>query len=742
MNGRTDEETIFRKALLISDPAERATYLEQACGEDTDLRSRVVKLLVVDDSHWTGFDNLADFVDEQAEVYSNEPVWPTVENYTIQEEIGQGGMAVVYLAEQSEPFPRTVAIKVQRTNQLGSDSFRRFKAEQRILAKLNHVNIATIYTAGATDSGNPYVVMEWVNGLPLISFCNENQLGITDRLKLFKAICDGMEYAHHSGVIHRDLKPANVLVTAAVQGPVPKIIDFGIAKTFDAVENDSGITRESQIMGTLQYMSPEQATGNNRLVNFSSDIFSLGVILHELLIDEIPLASTFKTPCTLENMLKGIREVVPKPVSVTFAGLSDPERVARNHGTTVTALKNELTSELDFILSRMLAKQIGDRYSNIQTLKEDIDHYLAGRPVPKIQVQVQPTRYRQRGVGAACCLILFLCAVVSAIYTGMQESESPTGNGSLASVAPAKTERQNAVSSQVKRELPTLSNGSEGSTNLMNVDSRHDNNKTEPNENDALKIDSPVPVAESGAVISGSTAPVISPRSAESMGMKFKAIPAGTFTMGRGVGAHQVTLTQPFKMGVHEVTQAQYQQLMGENPSSFSGLDHPVDGVTWNDAFLFCLKLSALPEEQAAGNVYRLPTEAEWEYCCRAGNALILGETPPGLADQAWYEGNADDKTHPVGMKKANDFGLYDMYGNVWEWVQDHYGAFPNGPITDPTGPESGEYRVTRGGGWNAYAGLCSPTHRGRFPPTKIRNLYGFRVVLTSEPDVLPETLE
>ena len=224
------------------------------------------------------------------------------------------------------------------------------------------------------------------------------------------------------------------------------------------------------------------------------------------------------------------------------------------------------------------------------------------------------------------------------------------------------------------------------------------------------------------------------PDSANSIGMKFKLIPAGKFTMGEGDEAHEVTLTKPFKMGVHEVTQAQYEQVMGVNPSTFKGADNPVENVSWDDAVEFCRKLSELPAEKAAGNVYRLPTEAQWEYACRAGTTtkFSFGDDDSGLGDYAWHSENSDKKPHPVGSKLPNAWGLYDMHGNVSEWCQDWYVDYPSGSVTDPSGATSGSLRVFRGGSWGSTAGSCRSAYRLRYLPSFRSSGLGFRVVRSS----------
>ena len=213
-----------------------------------------------------------------------------------------------------------------------------------------------------------------------------------------------------------------------------------------------------------------------------------------------------------------------------------------------------------------------------------------------------------------------------------------------------------------------------------------------------------------------------------SIGMPLKLLLSGNFTMGDGSNAHKVTLTQPFMLGVHEVTQAQYEQVMGSNPSKFRGPQNPVETVSWNDALDFCQKLSALPEELKAGRVYRLPTEAEWEYACRAGTTTkySFGDDESQLGEYAWFVGNAGRETRPVGLKQPNAWGLYDMHGNVWEWCADWYGGYPSGYVTDPTGPQSGSYRVIRGGSWGTY--FRPPASRDWDGPYRSYDDLGFRV--------------
>jgi len=229
--------------------------------------------------------------------------------------------------------------------------------------------------------------------------------------------------------------------------------------------------------------------------------------------------------------------------------------------------------------------------------------------------------------------------------------------------------------------------------------------------------------------------PVELPESAASIGMEFKLIPAGTFTMGEGDSAHEVTLTRPFYIGIHEVTRAQYEKVMGMIPSGLERGSNPVIMTTWHGAVDFCHRLNRLPAEQAAGNVYRLPTEAEWEYACRAGTTTkySFGDDPEDyrqIWQYAWIEGNSNG-TQPVGKKKPNPWGLYDMHGNALEWCQDRYGKYPIGAVTNPTGPASGSSRVFRGGMAGIPSNYCGSATRGGNSPSY--NGAGLRLCLITQ---------
>jgi formylglycine-generating enzyme required for sulfatase activity len=242
-----------------------------------------------------------------------------------------------------------------------------------------------------------------------------------------------------------------------------------------------------------------------------------------------------------------------------------------------------------------------------------------------------------------------------------------------------------------------------------------------------------------------------------SIGLKLVLIPKGTFMMGSPASEelrqedetqHEVTISKGYYLGVYEVTQAQYEKVMGKNPSHLQGAkvgnentDLPVESVSWDDTVEFCKKLSDLPEETKAGRLYRLPTEAEWEYACRAGSKKFYSfDDEEGLLHEyGWFDRNSSDRTHTVGLLEPNAWGLYDMHGNVWEWCSDRHGEYPKGAVSDPSGPKEGSYRVYRGGCWSNVAADCQSADRNWGTPGSRGNPLGFRLALSS-PSGIPKS--
>ena len=297
--------------------------------------------------------------------------------------LGEGGMGTVYLAEQLEPIRRRVALKVVK---LGMDSVQvlaRFNNERQALAMMDHPNIAQIYDAGTTAKGRPYFVMEYIGGAPITQYCDAKRMATRERLSLLLAVCRAVQHAHQKGVIHRDLKPSNVLVTEQDGRPVPKVIDFGIAKATDkwAVENTL-LTQFGQIIGTPEYASPEQADTLTGKIDEASDVYSLGVILYELLIGAVPFETATLRNAGLAEMLRILREeeAPPLPRKLTSMGAAATEVAARRQ-TDPVSLRRLVSGDLNSIAMKALEKTRERRYQSVSDLAADIQRYLEHRPV-------------------------------------------------------------------------------------------------------------------------------------------------------------------------------------------------------------------------------------------------------------------------------------------------------------------------------------------------------------------------
>jgi eukaryotic-like serine/threonine-protein kinase len=298
--------------------------------------------------------------------------------YQLLQQIGEGGMGTVWLAEQTDPVRRTVALKVVK---LGTDSrhvIARFESERQALAMMEHSNIAKILDAGATESGRPFFVMELVRGIPITEFCDEHRLPVEARLKLVLDVCHAIQHAHHKGVIHRDVKPSNVLVAPLDGAPVVKVIDFGIAKALAQKLTESTLfTDYGQMIGTPAYMSPEQAESSGLDIDTRSDVYSLGVLLYELLTGTTPLESKRLRDAGYAEMQRLIREEEPLRPSTRLSALGDSASIpAGNRGTDVKRLTHLLAGDLDWIVMKAIEKDRSRRYATPERFAEDIERYL------------------------------------------------------------------------------------------------------------------------------------------------------------------------------------------------------------------------------------------------------------------------------------------------------------------------------------------------------------------------------
>ncbi len=372
-------EAIFSEALEIPSVEGRAAYLDRACAADPDLRCQVESLI---DAH----DRAGRFLASPTVSFDSgapEPVGSTVGPYKLMEQIGEGGMGVVYVAEQTQPVRRKVALKIIKPGMDTKQVIARFEAERQALAMMDHPNIAKVHDGGATESGRPYFVMELVRGIPITDYCDREQLSIPERLELFVLVCRAVQHAHQKGIIHRDLKPSNILVTVIDGAAVPKIIDFGVAKATGASLTDRTLyTAFQQFVGTPLYMSPEQADLAGMDVDTRSDIYSLGVLLYELLTGTTPFdQDTFRT-AAFDELRRIIREEEPPRPSTRLSSLGATRATASaNRRADARQLDRSVRGELDWIVMKALEKDRRRRYETSSDFAADIMRYLTDRPV-------------------------------------------------------------------------------------------------------------------------------------------------------------------------------------------------------------------------------------------------------------------------------------------------------------------------------------------------------------------------
>src|SRR6202167_578797 len=303
--------------------------------------------------------------------------------YQILRPLGEGGMGTVYLAEQREPIRRRVALKVVKLGMDTGQVLARFANERQALAMMDHQNIARIFDAGATPKGRPYFVMEYIEGVPITQYCDSKRMTIAQRLEVFLSVCRAVQHAHEKGVIHRDLKPSNVLLTEQEGKPLAKVIDFGIAKATDqwAIENTL-ITQFGEMVGTPEYASPEQAEVMNADVDETSDVYSLGVLLYELLIGTVPFDSARMRQSGLVEMLRIIREEEPPALSRKLSAMGAAAAdIAAHRQTDPASLRRLVDGDLNWITMKALEKARERRYASVAALADDIQRHIEDRPV-------------------------------------------------------------------------------------------------------------------------------------------------------------------------------------------------------------------------------------------------------------------------------------------------------------------------------------------------------------------------
>jgi serine/threonine protein kinase/formylglycine-generating enzyme required for sulfatase activity len=768
--------------------------------------------------------------------------------YLVLERIGAGGMGEVFQARHRR-MDRVVALKILPPKAMSSPELvRRFEREVKAAARLLHPNIVTAFDAGQ-EQGLHFLVMEYVEGRNLAQIVEaQGPLPLAEALDCILQTARGMEYAHQHGVVHRDIKPANLLRSA--EGTV-KILDLGLARLGAArgsIEPAAAeqLTGSEQVMGTCDYMAPEQAE-HTHAVDHRADIYSLGCTLYRLLTGKSPYPRDSLVQSLLAHReapvpsLRDQRPDVPEQVERVFqkmlakrpedrqssmtevirelesddgilapqdAAASAPTALGRDQGNPFRQIEPSIPVELERIGITARNKDVPEQRSTPGSVAEAIEpaladpHQVAQRPHPtasRPKEMVARLFWGKGGCGLALTIasLLMICSVTwlrrtpSYMAGGTRESIGAHGGPQDLPPLPPSYWRNPA-----EERLPPSYWRNPAEERLPPSYWR---NPAEERIAPSRPQDLPaLPPSYRGPDWPGEMSPSIpSPRTGtdtpgqgrrtaiapfdattakdlqdewakhwsvpvevtNSIGMRFVLIPPGEFMMGssaeeiaqllieaktknwtgpnvelmlRETPKHRVKITQAFYLGLCEVTQAEYGRVMGSNPSNFQGVaTAPAEQVGWNDVLVFCRKLSTLPNEQAARAVYRLPTEAEWEYACRAGTITRwYGWNGGALNACSWHAGNAEGTTHPVGQKRPNAWGLCDMHGNVWEWCQDWYGDkyYHVSPIDDPTGPSSGSYKVYRGGGWRDGEFDCRASCRGGHVPGDRSDNLGFRL--------------
>ncbi|MCI0746538.1 MAG: serine/threonine protein kinase [Verrucomicrobia subdivision 3 bacterium] len=422
---RKSEEQLFEAARDLKTLAERNAYLDTACAGDPDLRRRVEGLLAADASAGSFFADGASALNQSAlDLATAEQPGDRIGRYELQQKIGEGGCGVVFMAEQHEPIRRKVALKVIKLGMDTKSVIGRFEAERQALALMDHPNIAKVLDGGATDTGRPFFVMELVRGLRITEYCDEQKLSTHARLALFAQVCHAIQHAHQKGIIHRDIKPSNILVTTIDGAAIPKVIDFGIAKATNnqRLTDRTLFTAFEQFIGTPAYMSPEQAEMSGVDADTRADIYSLGVLLYELLTGCTPFDQKELLAAGLDEMRRTIREEDPPRPSTRLSTMAADTltTAARHRHSEPPKLIHQVRGDLDWIVMKCLEKDRSRRYQTANGLATDLKRYLTNEPVsarpPSRAYQLQKLVRRNRVAFAA------LAAVAAALVIGLSAS--------------------------------------------------------------------------------------------------------------------------------------------------------------------------------------------------------------------------------------------------------------------------------------------------------------------------------
>ena len=418
-----NELDLFAAAIGITDPEERAALLERECAGRPDVRNRLDQLL---DAHFKTNPLLDPRELEQSAAFdgpgTTESVCSSAEaegtviagRFKLLQQIGEGGMGSVWMADQTDPVKRRVAVKLIRVERGNSRTIlSRFEAERQAIALMDHPHIAKLLDAGTTSDGSPFFVMELVKGIPLNEYCDTHKLNIRDRLQLFMQICSAVQHAHQKGIIHRDLKPTNILVESHDGKPVPKVIDFGLAKATSGIQlsEHTLFTAFGSVMGTPLYMAPEQANFNAVDIDTRADVYALGVILYELLTGTTPITRESMKKAAIDEMLRLIREQEAPTPSSRLSTMESTPSIAANRQMEPRKLGRFIKGELDWIVMKALSKERDRRYETANGFARDVERFLTNEPVaagpPSASYRLRKFVRRNRGQVIAASLVLF-----------------------------------------------------------------------------------------------------------------------------------------------------------------------------------------------------------------------------------------------------------------------------------------------------------------------------------------------
>jgi serine/threonine-protein kinase len=605
-------------------------------------------------------------------------------------------MGTVFLAEQIGVGNRPVALKVLNRKLLDDPDFLlRFQNEAGSTGRIHHPNVVTIYESAQAEDGTPYIAMEFLEGESLReALKRRGALPVAEVAEILQQAARGLSAAHKLRIIHRDLKPDNIFLTRDDEGlSVVKVVDFGIAKLRESALH----TQTGMVLGTPAYMSCEQASGmRSDELDARSDIYSLGVVVYEMLTGCVPFHSDTPLGYLRKHMLEA-----PPPFRAVAPPLGIPPVV---ENTVMKALvkdrEQRYSSVLDF--ARVFAE------ASQPTPAAGVKQPLAPtkivtppiglepvQPVPLGLLQPFPTKFP-----------VFLVLISIVVFAGL------VGVGIWYSTQPMETNPSPEGSAKGDMSWAAKAGESRG--------------QARANPNDGLKYVW-IPPGKFQIGCSRRDNICVDDPLLRQLGLKplgCKSLAGSICSLGEEAPSHQVTITKGFWLGQTEVTVGAYKRFARDSgrampPDSnfnrgWASEQMPMENISWNDAQAYCA--------WAGG---RLPTEAEWEYAARAGNPE--SHYGSSLGEVAWYHANSEGKPHPVGEKPANGFGLYDMLGNVWEWVNDWYDVFPNGPSEDPTGPASGRLRILRGGSWGNVPKDVRVSARGLAGPDNREHEFGVR---------------